>query len=82
MHQRKGENDHRKFLGQSPQKYGTGPGSNSRPVDMQSDMLPTALRGPVGLSFYSTQAPLKCKIFENIMKIGTFAPEEQMFHFS
>ena len=25
--------------------------------------------------------PLKYKIFENIMKNGTFAPEEQMFHF-
>ena len=26
--------------------------------------------------------PLKCKIFENIMKNGTFAlEEEQMFHF-
>ena len=25
--------------------------------------------------------PLKCKIFQNIMKNGTFAPEEQMFHF-
>ena len=24
---------------------------------------------------------LKCKMFENIMKNGTFAPEEQMFHF-
>ena len=24
--------------------------------------------------------PLKCKIFENIMKNGTFAPEESIFH--
>ena len=38
---------------QSPRKYGTGPGSNSRPLDLQSDThlkpdtLPTALHGPV-----------------------------------
>ena len=38
---------------QSPRKYGTGPGSNSRSLDLQSDshllpdMLQTALRGPV-----------------------------------
>ena len=37
------------FNDQSPQKYGTGPGSNLRSLDlqsdmyMQSDMLPTAL---------------------------------------
>ena len=24
--------------------------------------------------------PLKCKILENVMKNGAFAPEEQMFH--
>ena len=29
----------------SPRKYGTGPGSNSRPLDLYS--LPIALRGPV-----------------------------------
>ena len=35
---------------QAPQKYGTRPGSNSRPLDLQSDLdllpdtLPTALR--------------------------------------
>ena len=40
------------FHDQSPLKYGTGPGSNSRPLDLQSeshllpDTLPTALRGP------------------------------------
>ena len=38
---------------QSPQKYGTGLRSNSRPLDLLSDshllpdLLPTALRGPV-----------------------------------
>ena len=38
---------------QSPRKYGTGPGSNSQPLDLQSDShllpdtLPTALRGLV-----------------------------------
>ena len=26
--------------------------------------------------------PLKCKIFENIMENGTFAPQEQLFYFS
>ena len=41
------------FHDQSPRKYGTGPGSNSRSLDLQSDShllpdtLPTALRGPV-----------------------------------
>ena len=41
------------FHDQSPRKYGTGPGSNWRPLDLQSDShllpdtLPTALRGPV-----------------------------------
>ena len=41
------------FHDQSPQKYGTGLGSNLRPLDLQSDIylqpetLPTALRGPV-----------------------------------
>ena len=41
------------FHDQSPRKYGTGPGSNSRPLDLQSDThlspdtLPTALCGPV-----------------------------------
>ena len=34
------------------------------------------------LTLYSTQAPLKCKFFENIMKNGASAPEEQMLHFS
>ena len=36
------------------------------------------------LTLYSTQAPLdafEMMIFENIMKNGTFAPDEQMFHF-
>ena len=41
---------------QSPRKYGTGPGSNSQPLDLQSDShllpdtLPTALRGVAVLS--------------------------------
>ena len=41
------------FHDQSPRKYRTGPGSNSRPLDLQSDShllpntLPTAPRGPV-----------------------------------
>ena len=41
------------FHNKSPRKYGTGPGSNSWPLDLQSDspllpdMLLTALRGPV-----------------------------------
>ena len=40
------------FYDQSPRKYGTGPGSNSGPLDLQSDShllpdtLPTVLRGP------------------------------------
>ena len=34
----------------SPQKYGTGPVLNSQPLDLQSDMLPTALQGPVWTS--------------------------------
>ena len=32
---------------QSPQKYGIRQGSNSWPLDLQSDLLPTVLRGPV-----------------------------------
>ena len=42
-------------------KYRTGPGSNSRPLDLQSDshllpdMLPTALRGPVSARKYIGQ---------------------------
>ena len=35
------------FHDQSPQKYGTGPESHSRTLDLQSDMLLTALRGPI-----------------------------------
>ena len=41
------------FHDQSPRKYGTGPGSNSLSLDLQSDShllpdtLPTALSGPV-----------------------------------
>ena len=31
------------FHDQSPRKYGTGHGSNSRPLDLQSDTLQTAL---------------------------------------
>ena len=34
------------FHDQSPPKYGTGPGSNSRPLDLQPDMLLTDLSGP------------------------------------
>ena len=34
----------------SPWKYGTGPGSNLRPLDLQSDSLPFALWGPVDKS--------------------------------
>ena len=34
------------FHGQSPRKYGTGPGLTSGPLDLP-DMLPTALHGPV-----------------------------------
>ena len=47
------DNDRRNNHNQSSRKYGTGPGSNSQPLDLQSDshllpdMLPTALRGPV-----------------------------------
>ena len=54
MIQRKGgERPSKLFHDQSPQKYGTALGSNSRPLDLQSDThlkpdtLPTALRGPV-----------------------------------
>ena len=43
MNQRKDANGRE----QSPRKYGTEPGSNSRPLYLQSDSLPTALRGPV-----------------------------------
>ena len=35
------------FHYQSPRLFGTGPGSNWRPLDLQSAALPTALRGPV-----------------------------------
>ena len=37
----------RVFHYQSPGKYWTGPGSNSQPLDLQSDTLPTVLQGPV-----------------------------------
>ena len=43
---------------QSPRKYGTGPGSISRPLDQQSDshllpdMLPTALRGMLEITYH------------------------------
>ena len=45
------------FHDQSPQKYGTGLGSNLRPLDLQSDshllpdMLPTLLHGPVSAGY-------------------------------
>ena len=47
------------FHDQSPRKYGTRHWSNSQPLDLQSDshllsdMLPTALRGPVFASKYN-----------------------------
>ena len=54
MNQRKGgEWPYKLFHNQSPRKYGTRPGSKSRPLDLQSDLhllpdtLPTALCGPV-----------------------------------
>ena len=34
----KGEWPKKLFLDQSPRKYGTGPGSNSRPLDLKSDV--------------------------------------------
>ena len=34
------------FHDKSPQKYGARPGSNSQPLDQQSDSLPIALQGP------------------------------------
>ena len=54
MIQQKGGEWHKGlFHDQSPRKYGTGRGSNSRPLDLQSDSqvlpdtLPTVLHGPV-----------------------------------
>ena len=47
-----GEWPYKLFHDQSPRKYETGPGSNLRPLDLQSDShllpdtLPTALRDP------------------------------------
>ena len=38
-----------KIYDQSLQKYGTPPGLNSQPLDLQSDSLPTALGGTVFL---------------------------------
>ena len=35
------------FHDRSPRKYGTGPGSNSRSLDLLSDSLMTALCGSV-----------------------------------
>ena len=35
------------FHDQSVRKYGNKLGSNSRPLDLQPDLLPTALRCPV-----------------------------------
>ena len=44
----KEENDSRNYLhDQSQRKYGTGPGLNSRPLDLQADALPTVLTDPV-----------------------------------
>ena len=51
------------FHDQSTRKYGTGPGSNSRPLNLQSDShllpdtLPTALRGPVHLEITECLVP-------------------------
>ena len=40
---------------QSPQKYGTGPESSLRPLDLQSETLPTALWSPVSKQTIQTQ---------------------------
>ena len=45
--QKGGEWPKKLFHDQSPQKYGTGPESNLRPLDMKSDMLQTVLHGLV-----------------------------------
>ena len=48
LNQLKAEIVHKKlFRNQSPGKYGMGLGSNSRPLDLQSDSLLTALWGPL-----------------------------------
>ena len=46
------------ILDQAPQKYGTGPETNSQPLDLQSGAsvvrhVTTALRGPVKTAFDS-----------------------------
>ena len=54
------ENDHKKlFHDQTPRKYGTGPGSNSRPLDLQSDshLLPDTLP-TINYGLKSPQAPM------------------------
>ena len=42
-----GEWSQKLFYDQASRKYGTGPGSNSVPLALQSDSLPTALQGSV-----------------------------------
>ena len=59
------------FHDQSPQKYGTGPGSNMQPLDLQSDTflqsdrLPTALRGPAPHCFFR---PLFCLFLSGCLR--------------
>ena len=43
------------FHDQSPLKYVVGMGSNSRPLDQQSYLLPTALQGPALIALSSTE---------------------------
>ena len=66
------------FNDQSPQKYGTGPGSNLRSLDlqsdmyMQSDMLPTALCSPAGESLLlNTAISIKILYAHSIIKRTT-----------
>ena len=62
----------------SPRKYGTGPGSNSQPLDLQSDShllpdtLPTALCGPVNVCiiYMYSKTCLKRPLKKRVQKIG------------
>ena len=54
------------FHDQSTWKYGTGPGSNSRPLDLQSDTLPTGLSGAV---IYQSETILHTILTEVRVKI-------------
>ena len=65
---------------QTQLKYGTGPGSNSRPLDLQSDtnlqpdMLPTALRCPAEPAITGFSMHAYFDMGEPVILIGSKLP--------